>query len=72
MKTTFGFLVLAFALLTGVLYYRLRTAEQKTSDWQQVKEGPTKIWNALKSPFGHRFTNVLAPKSEPAPAERTS
>jgi hypothetical protein len=71
MKTTFGFLVLAFALLTGVLYYRLRTAEQKTSDWQQVKEGPTTIWNALMS-IGHRFTNGLAPKSEPAPAERTS
>jgi hypothetical protein len=71
MKTTFGFLVLAFALVTGVLYYRLRTAEQKTSDWQQVKEGPTKIWNGLTS-IGHRFTNALAPTSDPAPAERTS
>jgi CHASE3 domain sensor protein len=69
MKTIFGILVLAFALLTGVLYYRLRTAEQKTSDWQQVQEVPTKIWNALKS-IGHRFTNVFTASSEPAPAER--
>ncbi len=71
MKTTFGFLVLAFALLAGVLYYSLRKAEQKTSDWQQVKELPTKIWNALTS-IGHRVTNAFAATSEPAPAERTS
>lgn len=69
MKTIFGTLVLAFVLLTGVLYYRLRTAEQKTSDWRQVTEVSTTIWNALKS-IGHRFTNVFTATSEPAPAGR--
>lgn len=69
MKSIFGILVLAFALLTGILYYRLRTAEQKTSDWQHVKVVPTTIWNALMS-IGHRFTNVFAATSEPAAAER--
>ena len=69
MKTIFGILVLAFALLTGILYYRLRTADQKTSDWQHVREVPTEIWNAVKS-IGHRLTNVFTAKSEPAPAGR--
>jgi hypothetical protein len=69
MKTIFGILVLAFALLTGVLYFKLRTVEQKTSDWQQLQEVPTTIWNALRS-ISDRVTNVFAAKSEPAPTER--
>ena len=71
MKTIVATLVLALALLTGVLYHVLRTADHKTTDWQRVTELPTQIWNALTS-IGRPVTNLFAATSEPAPVERVS
>ncbi len=63
-KSMFGVVILVFALLTGaVLYYRMRTVEQRTSDWQRVKDVPTKIWDGLKS-IGRCFTNLFAAKRD--------
>lgn len=69
MKSLFGaVIVLALVLLTGGLYYKMRSTEKKTSDWQRVKDAPGKVSGGFKA-IGRYFSALFASKPEAQTAE---
>jgi len=51
MKSIFGFLFVILLALTGGLYFKMRPIDQRTSDWQRVKNVPTAIGNYVRQLF---------------------
>lgn len=67
MKSIIGFLFVILLALVGGLYFAMRPATKRTSDWQSLKNVPTKALDGLKA-IGHYFQSLFATNADQTPA----